>query len=117
MKKEEILERSRAENIDEGEEFVQNKSQNQGIGALSFCYVIIWLVNLFYESEVDYMLTANILVFAYFGASCFSQYKHSKNKIFIFPIFLFGTLSISTLMEYIFLLVWDLNFIEFLFSR
>lgn len=115
MKKEEILELSRSEKIDEGEDFADNKARYYGVLVVFLCFSAMYLLDIFFGEGVDYMLSANILLFAFLGTSSLSYYKHSNKKISLMCFFLSSTMAFFSFVEFAFLLIWDLDFIEFLF--
>ena len=77
MNKDEILARSRKENLDEGFIYAENRGRKIGISVFCFVFAFIVLFN-FYHGESSYAPMA--MFFAYIAAEAYPRYCFSKNK-------------------------------------
>lgn len=98
MNKEEILEKSRREHLDEGEKNAENHGMK--IGIVSFLVVLIFLMifNLCTGQENDALLA---IFWAYVAAGAYPRYRFSKNKSLLVTTIAGGFLSIANLITYV----------------
>lgn len=98
MNKEEILAKSRRENLDEGKKNAEN--QGRQIGILSFLIVLIFLI--IFNMCTDQPNDAPIAVFwAYVAAEAYPRYRFSKDKSLLVTTIAGGLLSIANLIIYV----------------
>ena len=77
MNKDEILEKSRAQKKDEGEEFAENKGRRAGV--VAFC--IIFIIILFFNTATGQNNFAPYSMFwAYMAAEAYGKYRVTKEK-------------------------------------
>lgn len=87
MDKDEILRRSQESKIDEGVEFIKNKSSRSIYNTVAIVGLLITLVNIYVgENSFDlYILAFSILL-----ADMISRYRFTKKKIYI----IYGTICV-----------------------
>ena len=80
MTKEEILEKSRKENKDEGIEYVDNSGKRYGVAALCIMFVVLAVLNICQGKSNSQLLAIS---FAYLGGESWGIYKagHQKSKL------------------------------------
>lgn len=98
MNKEEILAKSRRENLDEG----KTNAENQGlkIGSIAFTALIVFLIlfNLCTNQPNDALLA---IFWAFLAAQSYPRYRFSKEKSFLVTTIGGSLLSIANLATYI----------------
>ena len=98
MNKEEILAKSRRENLDEGKKNAEN--QGRQIGIRSFLIVLIFLI--IFNKCTDQPNDGPIAVFwAYVAAEAYPRYRFSKDKSLLVTTIAGGLLSIANLITYV----------------
>lgn len=78
MNKEEILEKSRKEGMDEGREFADSQGRRYGVSGMCVMFVVLAVFNL-YRGQSNYQILA--LFFAYLGMEAFGMYRVNREKI------------------------------------
>lgn len=77
MNKEEILEKSRGENHDEGLEYAMSKGQKIGVSAMATMFLILTLFN-FWHGISNHQVFS--MFWAYLGFESFGRYRITKQK-------------------------------------
>ncbi|MCI8521309.1 MAG: hypothetical protein HFE51_00685 [Clostridia bacterium] len=77
MKKEEILEKSRAEKKDEGVEFALEKGRLYGITGMTLLYLALLVFNRIYEQNNSSLFA---MYWTYLAFEMFGRYRVRKNK-------------------------------------
>ena len=98
MNKEEILAKSRRENLDEGKKNAEN--QGRQIGIRSFLIVLIFLIifNMCTDQPNDVPLA---LFWTFLAAEAYPRYRFSKDKSLLVTTIAGGLLSIANLITYV----------------
>lgn len=98
MNKEEILAKSRRENLDEGKKNAEN--QGRQIGIISFITVLIFLFifNMCTNRSNDALAA---VFWAYVAAEAYPRYRFSKEKSLLATSIAGGFLSIANLITYV----------------
>lgn len=98
MNKEEILAKSRRENLDEGKKNAEN--QGRQIGIISFLIVLIFLMifDLCTKQSNDALLA---VFWAYIAAEAYPRYRFSRDKTLLVTTIAGGFLSIANLITYV----------------
>ncbi|MGL5515091.1 MAG: DUF6442 family protein [Sporomusa sp.] len=94
MNRDEILEKSRKENVDEGLLTAQN--QGRKIGSIAFCvvFIVIIVFNILNGLSTDAPLA---MFWAYLAAEAYPMYKFTKNKSYIVVVIAGSLASIFSL--------------------
>ncbi|WP_410771536.1 DUF6442 family protein [Fontibacillus sp. BL9] len=101
MKREEILEKSRQENRDEGKEFVFNKGRKSGVIGMLVMFCVLAIFNMYNTlQEANYALIA--LMFGYLGSEGLGMYSITKKKMDLFKFIIGCVVSVSFLVVYIY---------------
>lgn len=82
MKKEEILAKSRAENKDEGVEYVANKGRYYGVKALCAVFIALTLFNSYKGISNDSIFT---MFWMYCGFESIGKYRANGDKTWLIP--------------------------------
>lgn len=95
MNKDEILEKSRAANEDEGVVYVENKGRRYGVSGFCIVFIIIMFFNIFTHQNnfVPYSM-----FFAYMAAEAYGKYKVNKSKSLMMTTILGSISSICFLV-------------------
>ena len=98
MNKEEILAKSRRENLYEGKKNAEN--QGRQIGIISFLIVLIFLMifDLCTKQSNDALLA---VFWAYIAAEAYPRYRFSRDKTLLVTTIAGGFLSIANLITYV----------------
>lgn len=102
MRKEEILERSRSEQRDEGKEFVLAKGRKSGINGMVIIFCILAVYNLYNgRQETNSALIA--LMFGYLSCESLGIYTISKRRRDLLKVIIGAVISIYFLVNYLML--------------
>ena len=98
MNKEEILAKSRRENLDEGKKNAEDQGRQIGIIAFIIVLIFLFIFNMCTDQPND----APIAVFwAYVAAEAYPRYRFSKDKSLLVTTIAGGLLSIANLITYV----------------
>lgn len=98
MNKEDVLERSRAEKVDEGMQEAENRGRR--IGEIAFCgvFIFITLFN-FFKGQPNYAPMA--MLWAFLAAESYPKYQFSKNKSYLVATIAGTVASIASLVSFV----------------
>ena len=98
MNREEILARSRKENIDEGFQDAANKGRRIGLSAFCCVFIVIVVFNLFTGQDSH---APEAMFWAFLSAEAYYKYRFAKNKIYLTTTIAGAIASIAFLANYI----------------
>ncbi len=98
MNKEEVLERSRAEETDEGMQQAENRGRRIGEMAFSVVFVFIVVFNLF-TGQNNYVPMA--MFWAFIAAESYPKYQFTKNKAFLISTIAGSIASAASLVSHV----------------
>ena len=100
MDKKELLERAKAENVDEGELHAQSQGRFAGFIAFLIVYIFISTFNKFVGAAPNYAVHAMFM--AFIAAESYPKWKFTKEKKYLFVTVLGGVLTLLLLVKFVF---------------
>lgn len=97
MDKEQILEKSRSENLDEGIKNAENQGREIGITAFFIMLIIIIIFNWCTNQTNDALLA---VFWAFVAAEAYPRYRFSKKKSLLVTTIAGGLVSLANLITY-----------------
>ena len=98
MNREEILEKSRNEKIDEGMISAENRGRRIGVGAFCLVFIFITLFNLFH-GQSNYGPQA--MFWAFVAAEAFPKYRFTGSKVFLVTVIAGAIASVASLGSFV----------------
>ena len=100
MNKEEILEKSRHSQRDEGLEYAENQGRKIGFIAFALLFGFITIFNMFFgESNTFYAVSS--LFWAFIAAEGFSKYQFIKKKVYLITVIAGSIASVVSIANYV----------------
>ena len=98
MNKNEILERSRKENKDEGVEYINQKGRALGITVMSVVFVIVILYNIFAGVSNNPVFT---VFWAYLTAEAYGRYRVAPSRSLWFTVWTSGLVAVLFFINHV----------------
>lgn len=100
MNKEEILEKSRHSQKDEGIEYAENQGRKIGFIAFSLLFAFITIFNLFFgENSTSYAISS--LFWAFIAAEGYGKYRFLKRKVYLVTVIAGSITSAVSVVNYV----------------
>ena len=100
MTKEEILEKNRQSQEDEGIEYAENQGRKIGFIAFSLLFVFLSLFNLFFGESSTYHAISS-LFWAFIAAEGYGKYHFLKRKVYLVTVIAGSIASILSVANYV----------------
>lgn len=98
MNREEILARSRNENIDEGFQDAANKGRRIGLSAFCCIFIVIMIFNFFTGQDSH---APEAMFWAFLSTEAYYKYRFTKEKIYLTTTIAGVIVTIASLANYI----------------
>ncbi len=100
MDKNEILEKSRNENKDEG--MIEAENKGMRIGFIFFCILFVFMAvfNLFFGETVTFN-AMSALFWAFFAALTYGRYRFTKSKVYLFTVIAGAFASLMNVINFV----------------
>lgn len=98
MDREEILQKSRQENADEGFQHAEDTGRKIGFLAFAVVFILIVLFNLFYGKD-NYAPFA--MFWAFTAAEAYPKYKFTQNKAYLITAVCGAIASLASLLSFV----------------
>jgi hypothetical protein len=100
MNKEEILEKSRQSQKDEGIEYAENQGRKIGFMAFSILFAFLIIFNLFFGESCTFHAISS-LFWAFIAAESYGKYRFLKQKLYLVTVIAGSMASIISVINYV----------------
>lgn len=100
MLKEEILEKSKKENRDEGQQYVENEGRKIGYVLFAITYAFLVVFNAFYGNS-ESIAAISALFWIFMSTDGYVKYRYTKNYVYLILFIAGGLASVLNIINHV----------------